>query len=61
MTTKQHDYLIALVTKEEIFKAIKGIEDLIAPRVDGYGDKKFKDTWNITKLNVIVAIKELFE
>lgn len=39
---------------------MKGIGDLKAPSINGYGAKFFKTSWNIVKYDVIEAVQELF-
>lgn len=54
------DNLIRAVTKKEMWEALKGIGDLKAPGLDGYGSKFFKASWNIIKYDVIATIQEFF-
>ncbi|XP_058777112.1 uncharacterized protein LOC131651467 [Vicia villosa] len=48
ITIKQSDLLTTSIIEEEIFNNLKGISDLSAPRIDAFGSKFFKATWEIT-------------
>lgn len=61
LTSDQRASLTAPITEEEIVNSLKGISDISAPGIDGYNAKFFKATWNITKVDVISAVKEFFE
>ncbi|CAK8567578.1 unnamed protein product [Lathyrus sativus] len=54
------EFLINTITEEEIVKSLKGIGDLKAPGIDGFGAKFFKVSWHIIKEDVIATIKEFF-
>ncbi|XP_058784212.1 uncharacterized protein LOC131658983 [Vicia villosa] len=56
----QREYLTSIVTEKEIWNTLKGIGDLKAPGIDGYGTKIFKASWNTIKKDVIVAVQEFF-
>ncbi|XP_058777111.1 uncharacterized protein LOC131651466 [Vicia villosa] len=49
------------VTEDDIYIALKGIDDNSAPGLDGYTAKKFKVSWNTIKVDVIAAIHEYFD
>ncbi|CAK8530761.1 unnamed protein product [Lathyrus sativus] len=57
----QREYLTKTISEDEITKALKGIGDLKAPGLDGYGAKFFKTIWTTIKTDVIAAIKKYFE
>ncbi|XP_058784375.1 uncharacterized protein LOC131659164 [Vicia villosa] len=61
ITRAQGDCLIARVTEEEIRIALKGIGDLKAPGIDGYGAKFFKSCWHFIKDDVVAAAQVFFE
>ncbi|XP_058776555.1 uncharacterized protein LOC131650866 [Vicia villosa] len=61
ITRAQGDSLIARVTEEEIRIALKGIGDLKAPGIDGYGAKFFKSCWHFIKDDVVAAAQVFFE
>ncbi|KAI5415606.1 hypothetical protein KIW84_040864 [Lathyrus oleraceus] len=56
----QRHALIVHVTDQEILKALKGIGDLKAPSMDGFGSKFFKASWNIVREDVIVVVRDFF-
>ncbi|XP_058784539.1 uncharacterized protein LOC131659350 [Vicia villosa] len=56
----QREYLTSIVTEKEIWDALKGIGDLKASGIDGYGSKIFKASWNTVKNDVIEVVQELF-
>lgn len=60
LTWEERAYLIALVTDQEIKKSLKGISDLKAPSIDGYGSNFFKATWEITQRDMIRAVGDFF-
>ncbi|CAK8579589.1 unnamed protein product [Lathyrus sativus] len=57
----QREYLIRLISENDITKALKGIGDLKAPGLDGFGAKFFKSSWTTIREDVVAAIKEYFE
>lgn len=57
----QRAHLIRYVSKDEIFAALKGINDNYTPGVDGYGAQNFNATWNVTKKEVIDVVQDFFE
>ncbi|XP_058775224.1 uncharacterized protein LOC131649480 [Vicia villosa] len=52
----QREGLIRLVTETEKHNALKGINDLKAPGLDGYGAHFFKHSWSIIKTDLIVPL-----
>ncbi|KAI5385305.1 hypothetical protein KIW84_072053 [Lathyrus oleraceus] len=48
------------ISEHEILQALKGIGDLKAPGVDGFGAKFFNVSWHIIKQDVIAAVMEFF-
>lgn len=56
---EEREYLIKLVTKDEIWNALKGIGDHKAPGIDAYGAKIFKTNWSIVKKDVITAAQNI--
>lgn len=60
LTPEHITYFIAPMTEEKIVKALKGISDLTAPGIDGYGAKFFKVTWDITKKDIINVVMDFF-
>nr|XP_009799121.1 PREDICTED: uncharacterized protein LOC104245233 [Nicotiana sylvestris] len=58
---KQQLKLIEYVTMEEIQLALKGIDELKAPRCDGFNSKFFKKTWGITWQEVSEAVLQFFK
>ncbi|CAK8533160.1 unnamed protein product [Lathyrus sativus] len=61
LNLEQREYLTRNITEDDIFKALRGIGDLKAPGLDGYGAKFFKASWTTIKTDVIAAIREFFE
>ncbi|CAK8543759.1 unnamed protein product [Lathyrus sativus] len=57
----QREYLTIPISENDITKALKGIGDLKAPGLGGYGAKIFKASWSIIKADVIATVKEYFE
>ncbi|CAK8536554.1 unnamed protein product [Lathyrus sativus] len=57
----QREYLTRPISENKITKALKGIGDLKAPGLDGYGAKFFKTSWSTIKADVITAVREYFE
>lgn len=49
------------MSNDEILRALKGIGSLTTPGTDAYGAKFFKETWAITKNDILDAVNELFE
>ncbi|XP_058784387.1 uncharacterized protein LOC131659154 [Vicia villosa] len=54
------DFLVRPVTIKEIQEALKGMGDLKAPGLDGYGAKFYKSYWNTIKEDVTAAVREFF-
>lgn len=52
--------LTAQVTYKEIHSALKKINNLTAPRMDGYGAQFYKAAWPIIKKDIMVAIQYFF-
>lgn len=46
--------------KRKFLKSLKGINEIKSPGPNGYGEQFFKATWEITKRDVIKAMKEFF-
>ncbi|CAK8535453.1 unnamed protein product [Lathyrus sativus] len=61
LNMEQREYLSKNITEEDITKALKGIGDLKAPGLDGYGARFFKASWATIKKDVIAAVNEYFE
>lgn len=61
ITLEQSALLIKHVTQEKIKEALKDIEDLKAPGLDGYGAKLFKLSWSVVNKDVIATINEFFD
>jgi hypothetical protein len=49
------------ITDQEIWNALKNIEDTKAPGIDGFNSKFFKASWNVIKSDVIAAVHEFFD
>lgn len=58
LTLEHSHYFTSQVSKNEILLDFKGMSDLTTPVTNGYGAKFFKETWDITKANVINVVKE---
>ncbi|XP_058772315.1 uncharacterized protein LOC131646218 [Vicia villosa] len=61
VTKSQGDTRIAKVTEEEIYNALKGIGDLKAYGIDGYGAKNFKSSCQIIKDDVMATAQDFFK
>ncbi|XP_019255085.1 PREDICTED: uncharacterized protein LOC109233666 [Nicotiana attenuata] len=61
LTRQQQMQLIKPITKEEVHKALQGIDDSKVPGCDGYNSHFFKKTWNILGEEVTKAVLEFFE
>ncbi|CAK8568555.1 unnamed protein product [Lathyrus sativus] len=57
----QRDYLIRPISENDITIALKGIGNLKAPGLDGFGAKLFKTSWTTIKDDVIAIVKDFFE
>ncbi|CAK8564698.1 unnamed protein product [Lathyrus sativus] len=57
----QKESLNALVTDAEIWKSLKGMNDLSAPGIDGFNAKFLKSYWDIIKEDIIKTAKHFFE
>lgn len=61
LNMEQIQFFASSVTEEKIVKAFKGIGDMKAFGVDGYGARFFKVRWHTIKNYVIKATKEFFD
>ncbi|CAK8579067.1 unnamed protein product [Lathyrus sativus] len=61
LNLEQREYLTRNITEDDIIKALRGIGNLKAPGLDGYGAKFFKASWTTIKTDVIAAIRDFFE
>lgn len=57
----QRKLLVEPIGELETLTALKGIGDLKAPGLDGYGATFFKANWNIIKVDLLAVAKEFFE
>lgn len=53
--------LVVPVSEQEILLALNGISDMKAPRIDGYGDRFFKESWQTIKGDVNAIEMDFFE
>lgn len=49
------------MTEGEVKKALKGINDIVAPGIDGFESKFCKATWNIIGKDIMMVVEEFFE
>ncbi|XP_058783026.1 uncharacterized protein LOC131657674 [Vicia villosa] len=61
LNRNQRDCLLEPVSTEEVYRALKGIDDQSTPGLDGYNSKFFKSTWDIIKYDLLNAIQEFFD
>ncbi|CAK8536977.1 unnamed protein product [Lathyrus sativus] len=57
----QREYLIRPISENDITTTLKGIGDLKAPCLDGFGAKFLKSSWATIREDVIAAVGEYFE
>ncbi|CAK8543473.1 unnamed protein product [Lathyrus sativus] len=61
LNIEQREYITRTISEADFTKALRGIGDLKAPGLDGYGAKFFKASWTTIKTDVIAAVEEYFE
>lgn len=60
LNNDQHKTLIAPVTEQEVVNALKNIDDLKSPGIDGYGAYFFKKAWTVVRNDVLNSVDDLF-
>ncbi|XP_019230352.1 PREDICTED: uncharacterized protein LOC109211286 [Nicotiana attenuata] len=60
LNREQQLKLIEPVREEEVYKALKSINELKAPGCDGFDSLFFKKTWDITGQEIIKAVLQFF-
>ncbi|CAI8602596.1 unnamed protein product, partial [Vicia faba] len=60
VSSENYQYLIWPVSENDIHQALKKMNDLTAPGVNGYGACFYKTTWTIVKTDIIFTIQDFF-
>ncbi|KAI5419338.1 hypothetical protein KIW84_043485 [Lathyrus oleraceus] len=61
LSMEKRQSLIVPVSEHDILLALNGISNMKAPRIDGYGDRFFKESWQTIKGDVNAIAMDFFK